>query len=98
MYLKIEIQLELNSLHHSLISNKVVSRAIFLIFEMASNNLSSFQFPRLTKEKFVELDESVNGNVSFGDSSKVQIRGKGTILISSNDGSHILISNVYYMP
>ncbi|GMI83839.1 hypothetical protein HRI_002053200 [Hibiscus trionum] len=50
------------------------------------------------KEAFVELDEKVKGNVSFGDSSKVQIQGKGTILISLKDGSHSLITEVYYVP
>ena len=38
------------------------------------------------KEKFVERDEKVKGNVSFGDTSKVQIKGKGTILISLKNG------------
>ncbi|RDY09484.1 hypothetical protein CR513_06137, partial [Mucuna pruriens] len=48
------------------------------------------------KEKFVELEEKVRENVSFGDSSKVQIQGKGTILISLKDGSHKFIKDVYY--
>ncbi|RDX64367.1 hypothetical protein CR513_57085, partial [Mucuna pruriens] len=39
------------------------------------------------KEKFVDLKEKVNGNVSFGVSSKVQIQGKSIILISLKDGS-----------
>ncbi|KAL4304010.1 hypothetical protein GQ457_10G012770 [Hibiscus cannabinus] len=50
------------------------------------------------KEAFVKLDEKVKGNVSFGDSSKVQIQGKGTILISLKDDSHNLITDVYYVP
>ncbi|KAL4369010.1 hypothetical protein GQ457_05G018750 [Hibiscus cannabinus] len=50
------------------------------------------------KEAFVELDEKVKGNVSFGDSSKVQIQGKETILISLKDDSHSLITDVYYVP
>lgn len=29
----------------------------------------------------VELDKSVNGNVSFGDDSKVPLKGKGSIFI-----------------
>ena len=50
------------------------------------------------KEKFVELNENVSGNVSLGNSSKVRIEGKGTILISSKDGSHKMINDVYYVP
>ncbi|KAL4376201.1 hypothetical protein GQ457_02G024740 [Hibiscus cannabinus] len=50
------------------------------------------------KEAFVKLDDKVKGNVSFGDSSKVQIQGKGTILISLKDDSHSLITDVYYVP
>ncbi|KAL4364247.1 hypothetical protein GQ457_04G014290 [Hibiscus cannabinus] len=49
------------------------------------------------KEAFVKLDEKVKDNVSFGDSSKVQIQGKGTILISLKDDSHSLITDVYYV-
>ncbi|KAL4320263.1 hypothetical protein GQ457_18G013060 [Hibiscus cannabinus] len=50
------------------------------------------------KVAFVKFDEKVKGNVSFGDSSKVQIQGKGTILISLKDDSHSLITDVYYVP
>ena len=47
---------------------------------------------------FVELNESVIGNISFGDDSKVPMKGKGNILICTKVGSHQLISNVYYVP
>ena len=49
------------------------------------------------RAKFVSLDEKVQGNVSFGDSSKIQIYGKGTILISSRNENHKLITDVYYL-
>ena len=50
------------------------------------------------KLKFVSIDENVQDNVYFGDSSKIQICGKGTILISSRNRSHRLIHDVYYVP
>ncbi|XP_019242532.1 PREDICTED: uncharacterized protein LOC109222661 [Nicotiana attenuata] len=50
------------------------------------------------KDLFVELEELNRGTITFGDSSRVKIKGKGTILIRLKDGSHQLISNVLYVP
>ncbi|KAE8696015.1 hypothetical protein F3Y22_tig00110678pilonHSYRG00437 [Hibiscus syriacus] len=50
------------------------------------------------KDMFVELDESVSGNVSFGDDSTIAIKRRGNILIRLKDVRHQFISNVYYVP
>ncbi|KAK1423646.1 hypothetical protein QVD17_18952 [Tagetes erecta] len=50
------------------------------------------------KELFAELDESVTGQVRFGDGSKVQIHGKGTILFECKNGDQLSISDVYFIP
>ncbi|XP_028054823.1 uncharacterized protein LOC114259031 [Camellia sinensis] len=50
------------------------------------------------KELFVELDETVQAQVSFGDSSKTPVRGRGNIMIKLKNGDHDYISNVYYVP
>ena len=49
------------------------------------------------KSMFIDLDESISVNVSFGDNSKIPVKGKGKILIRLKDGTHKFISNVYYV-
>ncbi|XP_052111510.1 uncharacterized protein LOC127742809 [Arachis duranensis] len=46
------------------------------------------------RSKFVALDTNVKGHVRFGDESKVEINGKGTILFELKNGSHKILSDV----
>ncbi|XP_028061494.1 uncharacterized protein LOC114264962 [Camellia sinensis] len=50
------------------------------------------------RELFIEFDETVQAQVSFGDSSKTPVKGRGNILIKLKNGDHDYISNVYYVP
>ena len=50
------------------------------------------------KDKLIELDEAIRGNVIFTDHSKVVIKGKCIILIKLKDKSHQFIGDVYYIP
>ena len=47
---------------------------------------------------FVMLDKYTGGDIIFGDSSKIQIKGKGIVLIHLKNGGHKIILDVYYVP
>lgn len=50
------------------------------------------------KSMFIELDESLNNNVSFGDDFKGPFKGRVKIFIYLKDRWHQFILNVYYVP
>nr|XP_043619964.1 uncharacterized protein LOC122591791 [Erigeron canadensis] len=50
------------------------------------------------KDVFAELNENVTGKVRFGDGSRVEIKGKGTILFQCKNGDQLTIREVYYIP
>jgi hypothetical protein len=50
------------------------------------------------KHMFIKIEEIVEGHVSFGDASKVKVKGKDKIFIQCKDGNERFISNVYYVP
>ncbi|XP_023763587.1 uncharacterized protein LOC111912075 [Lactuca sativa] len=58
----------------------------------ASNHMTG------VREYFAELDENIRGQVRFGDGSRVQIKGKGTILLDCKNKEQLVIAEVYYIP
>lgn len=50
------------------------------------------------KSKFRELDESITGRVKFGDGSRVDIQGRGTIALKCKDGRERMLNEVYFIP
>jgi len=51
-----------------------------------------------SKAAFFELDDDVTGMVKFDDSSRVEIRGHGTIIFRCQNGEHRALTDVYYIP
>ena len=47
---------------------------------------------------FAELDTSIIGTVKFGDGSRVEICGQGTVFFVCKTGEHRVVTGVYYIP
>ena len=47
---------------------------------------------------FKAIDETITGKVRFGDNSRIDIKGKGSIMFISQDGKKKLLADVYYIP
>ena len=47
---------------------------------------------------FYELDETILGKVRFGDDSRIDIKGKGSVRFIFKDGEIKVLNNVYYIP
>ena len=50
------------------------------------------------RELFADLDTSSRGTARFGDESKVEIHGVGSIIFEAKTGEHRVLHGVYYIP
>lgn len=58
----------------------------------ASNHMTG------NRNYFKTINESITGKVRFGDDSRVDIKGKGSILFVSKNGEKKILAEVYYIP
>ena len=58
----------------------------------ASNHMSG------NRMFFCELDDTVTGKVQFGDDSKIDTMGKGSIRFITKGGEKKVLNNIYYIP
>ena len=49
------------------------------------------------RELFSDLDTSVRGSVRFGDASRVEIQGVGSIVLQVKNGEHRVLQGVYFI-
>ncbi|GJS54680.1 zinc finger, CCHC-type containing protein [Tanacetum coccineum] len=73
-------------------TEKPVHTKVWYLDNGASNHMSG------DRTKFQNLDESITGSVKFGDGSKVEIKGKGTIIFECRNGEQRKLQDVYYIP
>lgn len=73
-------------------SEKLAESSTWYLDNGASNHMSG------QRNKFAELDESVKGEVRFGDGSTVNIEGKGSIIFNCKNGEKRRLQEVYYIP
>ena len=58
----------------------------------ASNHMTG------NRSYFKTLDETITGKVRFGDDSRIDIKGKGSIIFVGNDGDRKTLADVYFIP
>lgn len=58
----------------------------------ASNHMTG------SRSKFKTLDETVTGQVRFGDGSRVDIKGKGSVGFKCKNGEELVLHDVYFIP
>ena len=69
-----------------------IEENIWYLDNGASNHMTGH------REKFTKLDESVAGQVKFGDGSVVHIRGKGSIQLLCKNGEERELKDVFFIP
>ena len=75
---------------HSQIHN--ISNDIWFLDSGCSNHMSGI------KSIFRDIDETHKLNVRLGDNKQIQVEGKGTIEVKTNQGKVKYLDNVFFVP
>ncbi|XP_076958667.1 uncharacterized protein LOC143634479 [Bidens hawaiensis] len=86
-----EVFLKEENVHPKRYESESMEDGFWYLDNGVSNHMTSM------KSYFSELDETFVGKVRFGDSSCVDIKGKGSITITCDDDVERIISNVYFI-
>ncbi|XP_074383667.1 uncharacterized protein LOC141725137 [Apium graveolens] len=73
-------------------SSEQVESNLWYLDNGASNHMTG------QRSKFKELNENVTGQVRFGDGSTVDIKGKGSVILSCKNGEERILDEVYFIP
>ena len=68
------------------------SERVWYLDNGASNHMTGNQ------NYFKNIDETISGKVRFGDDSRIDIKGKGSILFIIESGSKKILADVYFIP
>ena len=68
------------------------SDRIWYLDNGASNHMTG------NRSYFRSIDETITGKVRFGDDSRIDIKGKGSVLFVSQDGRRKILADVYFIP
>jgi len=72
--------------------NPVNVLGVWVLDTGASNHMTG------TRSVLTQLDESVQGTVRFGDGSRVNIEGVGSMVMQDRHSAHKVLTEVYYIP
>jgi len=71
---------------------KSVPDDVWVLDTGASNHMTG------TRSMLTQLDDSVRGTVKFGDGSRVEIHGIGSVVMQDRHQAHKVLTDVYYIP
>lgn len=74
------------------VTDRGVETNLWYLDNGASNHMTGI------RSIFNDMDETVTGQVRFGDGSTVEIRGKGSVMFKCKNGENRVLREVYYIP